>query len=191
MGDSIKDLLWGLVEKVKDADPDPESVSMVLFFACAMALLERRRDASKFEGGGGRSGGAGASGKWGALGLAIGLDKRDNLTGPADDRLLSMAEVAKILGVPESGAYELGRRGGLPVVRIGPKVRVRESALRAWINARETSGGLRQDQAGTLRPGLAGRDPTAKVENLSPHRRGPGRRKQSPGSSPDDSSGEP
>ena len=56
----------------------------------------------------------------------------------ADDQLLTMANVAKKLAVPEAYARELGRRGELPVVRVGPKyVRVRQSVLDAWIAQRE------------------------------------------------------
>jgi hypothetical protein len=53
------------------------------------------------------------------------------------DRLLDMPEVAQRLGVPEDRAYELGRRGLLPVVVIGKYRRVRLSALSAFIAANE------------------------------------------------------
>lgn len=36
-----------------------------------------------------------------------------------EDRLPDMSEVAKVLGVPEGQARELGRRGELPVVQVG------------------------------------------------------------------------
>ena len=69
------------------------------------------------------------------------LSARDDRLG-SDDRpsesLLSMTEVAGTLGVPVAYARELGRRGELPVVRVGPKyVRVRRSVLDAWIAQRE------------------------------------------------------
>ena len=61
-----------------------------------------------------------------------------NDTGPSSEQLLSMKEVAGQLGVPVAYARALGRRGELPVVRLGPKyVRVRQSALDAWIAQRE------------------------------------------------------
>jgi excisionase family DNA binding protein len=53
------------------------------------------------------------------------------------DRLVSLPEVAGILGVPEDRAYDLARRGELPVVRIGKYKRVRMSALTAFIGANE------------------------------------------------------
>ena len=58
--------------------------------------------------------------------------------GSGHERLLTMKGVAERLGVPEARARELGRRGELPVVRVGPKyVRVRCSVLDAWIRQRE------------------------------------------------------
>jgi excisionase family DNA binding protein len=56
---------------------------------------------------------------------------------PADDRLLDMEEVARVLGVPEGQARDLGRRGELPTVLVGRYVRVRASTLRDWMDARE------------------------------------------------------
>jgi excisionase family DNA binding protein len=53
------------------------------------------------------------------------------------DRLLNMGAVAERLGVPTPYARELGRRGELPTLRIGKYVRVRESALLAWLQQRE------------------------------------------------------
>ena len=54
------------------------------------------------------------------------------------EQLLSMKQVARILDVPVGYARELGRRDDLPVVHVGPKyVRVRRSALDAWIAQRE------------------------------------------------------
>ena len=54
-----------------------------------------------------------------------------------EDRLLDMAEVAKVLGVVEGAARDLGRRGELPVVNVGRYVRVRASSLREWMAVRE------------------------------------------------------
>jgi hypothetical protein len=61
MGDSVREMLSELVEKLQNTDGDFDSVHLLMIFACAMALLERRRG---FVGGGGRFGGAGSSGKW-------------------------------------------------------------------------------------------------------------------------------
>jgi len=58
---------------------------------------------------------------------------------PADEeRLVDMPEVAKVLGIPEEHARELGRRGEIPTVRVGERyVRVRLSSLRQWIETNE------------------------------------------------------
>jgi excisionase family DNA binding protein len=56
----------------------------------------------------------------------------------ADDaaRLLTLPEVATILTIPKSKAYELARRGELPTVAIpgGKYVRVRRTDVAAWID---------------------------------------------------------
>jgi predicted DNA-binding transcriptional regulator AlpA len=58
---------------------------------------------------------------------------------PADDRLLTMPEVAKRLGVTEHQAREMGRRLELPVMTVGDRfVRVRAGALDDWIRHRES-----------------------------------------------------
>jgi excisionase family DNA binding protein len=53
-------------------------------------------------------------------------------------RLLTLSEVATILTIPESKAYELARRGELPTVAIpgGKYVRVRRADLDTWIDRR-------------------------------------------------------
>jgi excisionase family DNA binding protein len=56
------------------------------------------------------------------------------LTGPAPvtrdaEELLTMAEVAIRLSIPESRAYDLARQKKLPAVRIGKYVRVSAQAL--------------------------------------------------------------
>ncbi len=53
------------------------------------------------------------------------------------ERLLTLPEVAEILGVPEDRAYDLARRRELPVVTIGRYKRVRASALRAYVGENE------------------------------------------------------
>lgn len=52
----------------------------------------------------------------------------------SSDRLLDAAEVAARLRVKRPAVYELIRTGRLPSVRFGQRVRVRESALRAFID---------------------------------------------------------
>jgi len=55
-----------------------------------------------------------------------------------EERLVDMPEVAKVLGIPEEHARELGRRGEIPTVRVGERyVRVRLSSLRQWIETNE------------------------------------------------------
>ena len=55
-----------------------------------------------------------------------------------EERLVDMPEVAKVLGIPEEHARELGRRGEIPTVRVGERyVRVRLSSLRRWIETNE------------------------------------------------------
>jgi excisionase family DNA binding protein len=61
-----------------------------------------------------------------------------------EDHLLSMPEVAIRLGIKEHQAREMGRRGELPLVKVGERfVRVREAALADWIKARERGTLLR------------------------------------------------
>ena len=52
-------------------------------------------------------------------------------------RLLTMKEVALRLGISIQRAYEMGRLGLLPVVRLGRQLRVEEGRLTSWI---ESSG---------------------------------------------------
>jgi len=54
-----------------------------------------------------------------------------------EDRLVDMDEVARLLDVPVTQARELGRRGELPVVKVGRYVRVRAGALAEWIALRD------------------------------------------------------
>lgn len=59
---------------------------------------------------------------------------------PSDepDRMLTMPEVAALLGITEHQAREMGRRGELPVLTVGERfVRVRAGALEEWIRRRE------------------------------------------------------
>ncbi len=48
--------------------------------------------------------------------------------------LLNIPEVAKLLNIPQSRAYELSRRqDGFPTVRIGKYIRVNQAALEQWV----------------------------------------------------------
>ena len=53
------------------------------------------------------------------------------------DRLLSMPQVAERLGLSLYTVRERGRRGELPVVKVGRRVGVREESLRRFIDQRE------------------------------------------------------
>jgi excisionase family DNA binding protein len=51
--------------------------------------------------------------------------------------LLRPVEVAEVLGICRSKAYELIKAGELPSVRIGCSVRVPIDQLRAWISEQQ------------------------------------------------------
>jgi putative molybdopterin biosynthesis protein len=59
-----------------------------------------------------------------------------------DGRLLRIEDVQELLGISRWKAYEMVRRGELPVLRIGRLVRVPRSALEAWIETK--TGGARE-----------------------------------------------
>jgi len=62
----------------------------------------------------------------------------------SEDRWLGMPEVAGRLGITEHQAREMGRRGELPVTRIGERhVRVSANALADWMR-RATLSRLRE-----------------------------------------------
>ena len=51
--------------------------------------------------------------------------------------LLSIPEVAKMLGLGRTKVYQLIATEGLPVVRFGRAVRVSSASLQRWIEQRE------------------------------------------------------
>ena len=57
------------------------------------------------------------------------------------DRTYTVKEVASVLGVCYSTAYELTRTspdyGGLPSYKFGGRIKVKESDLQKWIDARK------------------------------------------------------
>jgi excisionase family DNA binding protein len=55
----------------------------------------------------------------------------------ADQRLLTAAEVAELLSVPESWVREHTRSGRLPHVKLGHYRRYRREAILAWVEAQE------------------------------------------------------
>jgi excisionase family DNA binding protein len=56
------------------------------------------------------------------------------------ERLLTAAEVAELLAVPESWVREHTRDGSLPRVQLGRYVRYRREAVRAWLESTEATG---------------------------------------------------
>ena len=54
--------------------------------------------------------------------------------------MLSVAQLADVLGVSRSSAYELIRTPGFPVVRIGSRVIVPRDKLIAWIDEKSSGG---------------------------------------------------
>jgi excisionase family DNA binding protein len=71
--------------------------------------------------------------------LASGLmeDHKAQREAPQEDRLLTVPEAARLLSVTKERVYEMARRQELPTVRVGKFVRVRPSALRAFVNRNE------------------------------------------------------
>ena len=67
------------------------------------------------------------------LGHAVG-------TGGAEDiAMLSVAEVAAVLGISRAGAYELARSSGFPALKIGSRIVVPKDKFLAWIDANSGS----------------------------------------------------
>ncbi len=80
-----------------------------------------------------------------ALALARLTSRTSERRAAADDRLLTMPEVATRLGVKEHQAREMGRRGTLPTVTVGERfVRVRAGALEEWVRRRENGRSIRE-----------------------------------------------
>jgi excisionase family DNA binding protein len=57
-----------------------------------------------------------------------------------EDRLLTAAEVAEVLAVPERWVREHTRSGLIPHVRLGRYVRYRSDAVLSWIGEQERGG---------------------------------------------------
>ena len=53
-------------------------------------------------------------------------------------QLLTIAQVAEVLGVGPTKVYDLIHRHGLPAVQIDGRLRVRVSSLTSWVEAHET-----------------------------------------------------
>lgn len=55
----------------------------------------------------------------------------------ADPQLLTIKDVMRITKLGRTKVYELIRDGELPIVRLGRSIRIRRSALVAWIAEHE------------------------------------------------------
>ncbi len=70
-----------------------------------------------------------------ALAARLAAVKPDTPPQPTQEpeRLLTVPQVAELLGVHPSCVYEVARSGKLPTVRVGKYVRIAPSALREWL----------------------------------------------------------
>jgi excisionase family DNA binding protein len=56
--------------------------------------------------------------------------------------LLTVEEMAKILRIGRSSAYELCRQKEFPVIRIGKNIRIPEKALLDWVESQIASSAV-------------------------------------------------
>ena len=57
-----------------------------------------------------------------------------------DGELLTVPEVAAMLGIQRERAYNMVRDGEIPAIRLSPRrIRVRKSALNEWLASRESA----------------------------------------------------
>jgi excisionase family DNA binding protein len=68
-------------------------------------------------------------------------------------QLLTIAQVAEVLGIGPTKVYDLIHRHGLPAVQIDGRLRVRLSSLVSWVEARETVHRLSLPHAGESHSG--------------------------------------
>jgi putative molybdopterin biosynthesis protein len=61
--------------------------------------------------------------------------RTNQIVPPSRIQMLTMQEVADRLGVSLQRAYEMGRTGLLPIVRMGRQIRVEETRLVSWIES--------------------------------------------------------
>ena len=61
-------------------------------------------------------------------------------TTDAGTRHLTADEVADRLAIPRWCIYDLAKKGTLPHLRIGRRLRFREESIRAWEEAKEQGG---------------------------------------------------
>ena len=55
--------------------------------------------------------------------------------------MLSVPEVAAVLGISRAGAYELVRSDGFPALRIGSRIVVPKEKFIEWVNAQTLGNG--------------------------------------------------
>jgi len=68
-------------------------------------------------------------------------------------QLLTVPQVAEVLGIGPTKVYDLIHRHGLPAVQIDGRLRVRLSSLISWVEARETVHRFSLPQAGESHSG--------------------------------------
>ena len=55
--------------------------------------------------------------------------------------MLSVPEVASVLGISRAGAYELVKEKGFPSLTIGSRILIPRDKLISWIDAKSSRGG--------------------------------------------------
>ena len=55
--------------------------------------------------------------------------------------ILSVPELASVLGISRAGAYELVKEKGFPSLTIGSRILIPRDKLIAWIDAKSSRGG--------------------------------------------------
>ena len=61
--------------------------------------------------------------------------------------LLTPAQVAELLGIGRTTAYDLVKRGAFPSVLVGSSVRIPAEAVRRWVDEQSTAPGTSKHQA--------------------------------------------
>ena len=74
--------------------------------------------------------------------LTAGVADQRSMASCEGKRLLTIPQVAEQLAIPKARAYELARRGNLPIVRIGKYIRIEASALATWISTHSEVQGV-------------------------------------------------
>jgi excisionase family DNA binding protein len=109
--------------------------------------------------------------------VALGARLCARLTTPATPttggppRLLTVQEVAGVLGVPPGYVYELTRTAALPSVRFGKYVRVAAAALETWMTHRQARDRLTSDSPAPYRPGHGARPAAIRTGTTRPSAR--------------------